>query len=59
MGLEPVLGVDCIFVNFFIILFFFVNDIITMYSRQHIRKADELQTKMFEAYEMRYLGEVQ
>lgn len=59
LGLEPVPGIDCLFVNDFIILFFFVDDIVMMFDRRHVAKADEFQAKLFKAYEMRYLGELQ
>ena len=59
LGLEPVPGIECIFTNEFMILFFFVDDIAVLYHRKDTKHVDEFQAKFFQAYEMRYLGELQ
>ena len=59
LGLEPVSGVDCLFINDYMLLFFFVDDIVVLFDRQHVKKVDEFQAKFFDAYHMRYLGELE
>ena len=59
LGLEPLPGIECVFINDYMILFFFVDDIAILYDKRHTKKIDEFQAKLFQAYEMRYLGEVQ
>ena len=59
LGLKNVPGIECLFVNEFMVLFFFVDDIAVIYDRRHIQKVEEFQYRFFQAYEMRYLGEIQ
>lgn len=59
LGLEPIPGVDCLFANDSMVVFFFVDDIVVIFDRRHAEKVNEFQAKLFEAYEMRYLGELQ
>ena len=40
-------------------LFFFVDDIVVIYDKAYTKRVDEFQTKFFEAYEMRHLGEIE
>lgn len=49
----------CLFTNEHIVLFFFVDNIVIIYHRDHTTYIDEFQRKLFEIYEMRYLGELQ
>ena len=58
LGLEPVAGVECLFTNDFMLLFFFVDDIVVLFDHQHTKQVDEFQTKLFKAYQMRFLGEL-
>ena len=59
LGLEPVAEVDCLFINDHMLLFFFVDDIVVLFDKQHVKKVDEFQAKFFDAYAMRYLGELE
>ena len=59
LGLEQVPGVECLFVNEYMIVFFFVDDIAIIFDRHYTNKVDEIQAKLFQIYEMRYLGEVE
>lgn len=56
LGLEPVPGIDCLFTNEYVVLFFFVDDIVVLYQSEHTEHIDEFQAKLFKAYDMRYLG---
>ena len=58
LGLEPVAGVECLFSNDYLLLFFFVDDIVIIYDNQYLEQVNDFQTRLFNAYEMRFLGEV-
>ena len=59
LGLEPVSGIDCLFTNDYMLLFFFVDDVVVLYHHQYVKKVDDFQARLFETYEMRYLGELE
>ena len=59
MGLEPILGVDCLFSSQHMLLFFFVDDIVLIFDRQYTKEVDSFQAKFFHKYEMRHLGELE
>ena len=58
LGLEPLPGVDCIFVNEHMIIFFFVDDICIIYDKRNESHVDIFETQLFQAYEMTALGEI-
>lgn len=43
--------------NSHILRFAFVDDIVVIYEARHTEKAGNFQTRLFQRYEMRYLGE--
>ncbi|EKG09276.1 Reverse transcriptase RNA-dependent DNA polymerase [Macrophomina phaseolina MS6] len=59
LGLTEVPEAPCLFTNEHLVLFFFVDDIVVIYHKDQTAHVDELQRKLFEIYEMRYLGEIQ
>ena len=59
LGLEPVPGVECIYRNQYMLIFFYVDDIAVIYHRKFTTQVDEFQQQLFNTYEMRLLGEVQ
>jgi hypothetical protein len=58
LGLYEVPGVNCLFTNDHMIIFFFVDDIAILYSKEYEGEVDQLQAKLCEIYEMRHLGEL-
>lgn len=58
LGFEPVTGIDCLFINDYMLLFFFVDDIVVLYDQQHVKEVDAFQMRFFDRYEIRYLGEL-
>lgn len=58
LGLTEVPEAPCLFTNDYMILFFFVDDIVIIYYKDYTTYVDEFQRKLFEIYEMRYLGEI-
>jgi hypothetical protein len=59
LGLAPVPGVNCLFSNDSMILFFFVDDIAVIFPKESTREVDEFQQKLADIYEMRILGELE
>ena len=58
LGLEQVPGVECLFTNKHIIVFFFVDNIVVLYDKCYINEVDAFQAQLFLTYEMRNIGEV-
>ena len=58
-GLNQVSGVECFFMNDYMLCFFFVDDIAVLYDRPHTAHVDEFQRRLFDRYEMRFIGELQ
>lgn len=58
LGLVPVTGVECLFMNDFKRLFFFVDNTVIPFPRQYVKQVVGFQVRVFEAYGIRYLGEV-
>lgn len=43
LGLEPVTGVDCLFINNYMLVFFFVDDIVVLFDCQHVKEVDKFK----------------
>ena len=59
LRLEPISGIDCIYTNQYMIVFFFVDDICVMYDKRHIQQVDTFEANLFATYEMTSLGEIE
>ena len=59
LKLEQISDIKCFFINDYMILFFFVNDIAVFYHSQNIKQMNEFEQKLFNVYEMRNLSEIQ
>ena len=58
LRLIPVPGVDCLFTDGSIILFFYVDDFVILYRQQDKAKFLELEAKLLSKYEIRSLGDL-
>lgn len=58
LGLRAVSGVNCLFVNDFLILFFYVDDIVILYSKQNKQRFLKFEASLLQRFEMRTLGEL-
>jgi Reverse transcriptase (RNA-dependent DNA polymerase) len=58
LGLQPVPGVNCLFANDFLLLFFYVDDIVVLYHRKYAQKVREFEDSLLRRFEMRSLGEL-
>lgn len=59
LGLNEVSDAPCLFTNDFLIIFFFVDDVIMAYKQEHEGYAVSFQEQLFKRYEMRVMGELQ
>lgn len=58
LGLLPVSGVNCLFCNEHLIVFFYVDDIIVLYARQNIAYLRSFETNLLQRYQVRSLGDL-
>ncbi len=58
LGLNPILESNCLYVNNWLILFFYVNDILTVYAPKYQDQIDQFEVSLMSKYELRQLGEV-
>src|ERR1700722_1862350 len=56
LGLNPVLETNCLFVNDWLILIFYVDDILTAYALKHKNRMDQFESKLMNKYEIQALG---
>ncbi|EKG18600.1 Reverse transcriptase RNA-dependent DNA polymerase [Macrophomina phaseolina MS6] len=59
LGFTEVPEAPCLFTNEHMILFFFVDNIVIIYHKDHTAYVNDFQRKLFEIYEIRYLSEIQ
>jgi hypothetical protein len=58
LGLHPVPDAPCLYRNDFILVFFYVDDIVVLSKKQHLDKLHDFESKLFKKYEIRSLGEL-
>ncbi len=58
LGLYPVPGVDCLFTNDWLILFFYVDDFVLLYRTEDEAKFLEFEAALLSKYEIRGLGDL-
>ena len=58
LGLQPVPGANCLYNNNWLIVFFYVDDIATIFSSKYLDRFKQFETKLLNRYEMRTLGEL-
>ena len=59
LKLKQVSEIECLFVNAYMLIFFYVNDIAILYEKKHTQQMKKFQNKFFQIYEMRYIDELQ
>jgi Reverse transcriptase (RNA-dependent DNA polymerase) len=59
LGLHPVPGVNCLYTNGWLTLFFCVDDIVTPCSTQGLAKLRRFKEALFDRFEMRSLGNIE
>ena len=58
LGLQPIAEDICVFHDSKILVFFYVDDIIMMFRKEHQARFDQIKQGLFNAYEMKDLGEL-
>lgn len=58
IGLEPISSIECVYINWYIIVFFFVDDICIIYNKCYTYQVDAFKTTLFATYEMTFLSEI-
>jgi hypothetical protein len=58
LGLQPVLSVNYLFTNDFLLLFFYIDDIVVLYYRKYRQKVKEFKDSLLRRFEIRSLGEL-
>jgi Reverse transcriptase (RNA-dependent DNA polymerase) len=58
LGLEEVSGEPCLFTNNWLILFFYVDDIVVLCRKEHLPRLDEFEKRLEARYEIRSLGDL-
>jgi len=59
LGLSPIPETNCLFVNDWLILIFYVDDILTAYASKHQNRIDEFESGLIAKYELRSLSEAE
>jgi Reverse transcriptase (RNA-dependent DNA polymerase) len=59
LGLHPVPGVNCLYANDWLILFFYVDDVVSMCHKQQTDRLRAFEQALFARFEMRSLGDPQ
>jgi hypothetical protein len=58
LGLNPVNGFPCIFTNKWLIVFFYVDDVVMAYARANAHKHAEFEAALMECYNMKTMGDL-
>jgi hypothetical protein len=58
LGLQPVPGVNCLFANDWLILFFYVDDIVAICQKENLDRMRFFEKSLMERFEMRVLGKL-
>jgi len=59
LGLSEILQEPCLFQNHYVILFYYVDDIVLLYREEHAAKVEELIKKLTQRFPMTDLGELE
>ena len=52
LGLNPVSGINCMFANDWLILIFYVDDILAVYDSKHEYQMDKFELELHKKYEL-------
>jgi hypothetical protein len=58
LDLHLILSTNCLFINDFLLLFFYVNDIIILFNKRYTQKVKEFKASLLRRFEMRTLKEL-
>jgi hypothetical protein len=58
LDLHPIPGTNCLFANDFLLLFFYVDNIVILFNRRYTQKVKEFEASLLRRFEMRTLEEL-
>lgn len=58
LGLTPVPGVNCLYASDYLVLFFYVDDIVVLSSKQNADHLQKFETALLMKFQMRALGDL-
>jgi len=59
LGLHSVPGINCLFMNEWMTLFFFVDDIAIIFDKRHTDKVNDFERRLLSTYKMHAMGELE
>ena len=59
LKLKLIPRIECFFASKFLLVFFFVDDIIIIYDQRHKQKIDAFEVDFFKTYKMKILGKLE
>lgn len=59
LELKPIFGIECVYTNTYMIVFFSVDDICVLYDKRHTAQVDAFEASLFTTYEMKSLGGIE
>jgi Reverse transcriptase (RNA-dependent DNA polymerase) len=59
LGLHPIPGANCLYANEWLLLFFYVDDVVSLCHKQYVNKLRTFEQALFERFKIRYLGDLQ
>jgi hypothetical protein len=59
LGLNPILETNCLFVNDWLILIFYVDDILTAYAPKYKDQMNEFESRLMNKYKVQTLEEAE
>ena len=58
LELEQVSEIECLFINDYMIVFFFINNITVLYHSRNVKQVNQFEQKLFIVYEMQKMNEI-
>ena len=55
-GLKPILNVNCLYTDGRLIVFFYINNIVILSTKEDLPRLAEFEAKLLDRYEIRALG---
>jgi len=59
LGLNPILGVNCVYSNKHLTIVFYVDDFVLVYPKKYQSQANEFERNLIAKYNIRKLGELE
>ena len=57
-GLKPVLGINCLYTDRWLIVFFYINNIAVLFTKKDFLRLEEFKAKLLHQYKIYVLGDL-